>query len=145
MNERHHYFTSEKPVICQINTNCSLSQWQNMFSLHIRNFKTHCYGLAVFKMDIFRATHGSVPKVCHRYPTLYLKNESLDTPSECCWHQNFFTGNKQIFLYEVMHMWIAFWYIISNSFNFSWAFEYFVNKHGYNFDYVSKNDYPGPS
>ena len=34
---------------------------------------------------------------------------------------------------------MAFWYIISNSFNFSWVFEHFFNKPGYNFDDVSEN------
>ena len=37
------------------------------------------------------------------------------------------------------------WYIISNSFNFSRVFKDCFNKHGYNFDDVSKNDYLSPS
>ena len=35
----------------------------------------------------------------------------------------------------------AIWYIISNSFNFFWAFKDFFSKYGYNFDDVSKNGY----
>ena len=74
-------------------------------------------------------------KICHTYPTMmklstiipYLKkiqniNESHDTPLEFCWHQHFFTRNQQILLHQEMQMYIAFWYIISNSFNFSWVF-----------------------
>ena len=34
-------------------------------------------------------------------------------------------------------------HLISNSFNFSWIFEGFFNNHGYNFDDISKNGYPG--
>ena len=53
------------------------------------------------------------PKTCHTYPTMmkldtvipYLnqikkKNELRDTPLDFCWHQHFFTGNQQIFLYQ---------------------------------------------
>ena len=45
--------------------------------------------------------------------------ESRDTPPEFCWHQHFFPGNQQILLYQEIQIHIAFWYIISNSFNFS--------------------------
>ena len=47
--------------------------------------------------------------------------ESRDTPPEFCWHQHFFSGNQQILLYQKIQIHIAFWYIISNSFNFSWV------------------------
>ena len=57
---------------------------------------------------------------------------------EFCWHQHFFTGNQQILLYQEIQIQIAFWHIISNSFNFSWVFKDFFNKPGYNFDDVSK-------
>ena len=92
-------------------------------------------------MDFFGAAHGwgakrsAHPKICHTYPTMmklstiipYLKKiqniyESHDTPLEFCWHQHFFTRNQQILLHQEMQMYIAFWYIISNSFNFSWVF-----------------------
>ena len=42
-------------------------------------------------------------------------------------------------------MQIAFWYMISNSFNFSWNFGDFFNKPGYNFDDASKNGCPSLS
>ena len=96
-------------------------------------------------MGIFGAAHGwgakrpSLPKICHRYPTMMkigtvipcLKKirkiyESRDTHSEFCWHQHFFTGNQQILLYQEIQIQIAFWYIISNSFNFSWICKYFL-------------------
>ena len=77
------------------------------------------------------------PKICHTYPTMmqlgtvihYLKKiqkiyESRETPSEFCLHQHFFTGNQQILLYQEIQIQIAFWYIISNSFNF-WVFKEF--------------------
>ena len=72
-------------------------------------------------MDLFGAAHGwsgeakrpPLPKICHTYPKMmkfgtvvpYLKKiqklyESRDTPLEFCRHQNFFTGNQQILLYE---------------------------------------------
>ena len=57
----------------------------------------------------------------------------------------FFTGNQQIFLYQEIQIDIAFWYIISNSFYFSWIFKDFFNKHGYNFDDASKNGCPNSS
>ena len=76
-----------------------------------------------------------LPKICHTYPTMmklgtvipYLKKiqkiyESRDTPLEFYWHQHFFTGNQQILLYQEIQIKIAFWYIISNSFDFSWVF-----------------------
>ena len=40
---------------------------------------------------------------------------------------------------------MRFWYIISNSFNFSSVFKIFFNIHGNNFDDVIKNSYPRPS
>ena len=113
-------------------------------------------------MGIFGAAHGwgakrpPLPKMCHRYPTMMkigtvipcLKKirkiyELRDTHSEFCWHQHFFTGNQQILLYQEIQIQIAFWYIISNSFNFSWVFKDFFNKPGYNFDDVSKLTTPG--
>ena len=38
-----------------------------------------------------------------------------------------------------------FWYIISICFNFFWVFKDFFDKHGYNFDDVSKIRYSRPS
>ena len=123
--------------------------------------------LTLFRMGIFGGAHGRgggrqndlpLPKICHRYPTMmklgtvipYLKKiqkiyESRDTPPEFCWQQHFFIGNQQILLYQEIQINIAFWCIISNSFNFSWIFEYFFNKPGYNLDDVRKNGYPRPS
>ena len=58
-----------------------------------------------------------LPKICHTYPTMMklgtiipsLKKiqklyQSRDTPPEFCWHQHFFTGNQQIFLYQEIQM-----------------------------------------
>ena len=99
-----------------------------------------------------------LPKICHTYPTMmkpgtfipYLKKiqkicKSHDTPLEFCWHQQFFTANQQILLHQEIQIWIVFWYIISNSFNFFLVSKDFFNKHGYNFDDVSKNGYSRPS
>ena len=45
----------------------------------------------------------------------------------------FFTRNQQILLHQEIQIWIAFWYIISNSFKFYyWIFKDCFNKHGYN-------------
>ena len=76
------------------------------------------------------------PKICHTYPTMmklgtvipYLKKfqklyRSHDTPLGFCWHQQFFTGNQQILLYQEIQTYIPSRYIISNSFNFSWVFK----------------------
>ena len=95
-------------------------------------------------MGIFRAAHvlggakrpPSLKSVTHilqwwNLPVIpYLKKiqkiyQSRDTPPEFCWHQHFFTGNQQILLYQEIQIQIAFWYIISNSFTFSWNFEDF--------------------
>ena len=72
-----------------------------------------------------------LPEICHTYLTMmklgtvihYLKKiqkmyESRDTHIEFCWHQRFFIRNQQILLYQEIQIQIAFWYIISNSFNF---------------------------
>ena len=72
-----------------------------------------------------------LPEICHTYLTTmklgtvihYLKKiqkmyESRDTHIEFCWHQRFFIRNQQILLYQEIQIQIAFWYIISNSFNF---------------------------
>ena len=99
-------------------------------------------------MGFLGASHGwggpkkpSLLKICHTYPTMmklgtvipYLKKiqkkyESRDTSLDFCWHQQFFAGNQQILLYQEKHVQIAFWFKISNSFNFSWVFKDFVNK-----------------
>ena len=112
--------------------------------------------LTLSRMDIFEA--APIFDICHRYHTMmklgtvipYLKKtqkiyESRDTPPELCWHQHFFTGNQQILLYQKIQILIVFWYIISNSFNFSWVFKHFCNKPGYNFGDASKSGYPRPS
>ena len=75
--------------------------------------------LGIFRMGLFWAAHrwgwqkAPFPKICHTYPTImklgtvipYLKKihkmyESSDAPLEFCWHQNFFTRNQQILLYQ---------------------------------------------
>ena len=110
-------------------------------------------------MGLFGAAHGwGDQKSCHTYPTIMklstvipcLKKiqkiyELRDTCLEFCWHQHLFTGNQQILLYQEMQTQTAFWYIISNSYNFFWVFKDCFNKHGYNFDDVSKNGYSRPS
>ena len=93
-------------------------------------------------MGIFGTAHGweaPIPKICHTYPAMmkvgtvipYLKKiqkifQSRDTSPEFCWHQYFFTINQKILLYQEIQIQIAFWYIISNSFNFSWVFKDFL-------------------
>ena len=123
--------------------------------------------LNLFRMGIFGAAHGlrggggakrpPLPKICHTCPTMKklctiipnLKKiqkicQSRDTYPEFCWHQHFFTGNQQTLLDQEIQIEIAFWYIISNSFNFSSVLEDFFNKPGYNFDAVSKDGYRRP-
>ena len=93
------------------------------------------------------------PKIRHTHPTMmkpYLRkiqkiHKSRDTSFEFCWYQHFFTGNQQILLHREIHILIGFWYKISNSFDFSWVFSNCFNKHGYNFDNVSKNNFSRPS
>ena len=54
-----------------------------------------------------------LPNICHTYPTMmklfrvipYLKKirkiyELRDSPPDFCWHQEFFTGSQQIYLYQ---------------------------------------------
>ena len=50
----------------------------------------------------------------------------------------FFIENQQSLQYQKIQIQITFRYIISNSFNFSWVFKNFFNRHGYNFHNVSK-------
>ena len=81
-----------------------------------------------------------LPKTGHSYPAImklgtvipYLKKvqkiyESLDTALEFWWNQHFFTGNQQILLYQEIQMEIAYWYIISSSFNLFSVFKDFLN------------------
>ena len=93
--------------------------------------------LILFRMDIFRAAHGwgdqkgapCLKPVTHilqwQLGTVitYLKNikkiyEWRDTHPGFCGHQHFFTGNQQILLCQKTQIYIAFYYIISNSFSF---------------------------
>ena len=106
-----------------------------------------------------RSKKFSLPltKIFHTYPTMmkfgraifYLKKiqktyESRETPLELCWHHWFFAENQQILIYQEIQIYIAFWYIISNSFNIFWVFKYYFNKNSYNFDNISKICYPKP-
>ena len=116
--------------------------------------------LTLFRMGFFGAAHrweGGLPKICHKRPTMmklgtiipYLKKiqkiyQSRDTPLEFCWHQHYFTGNQQIFLYQEIQIYTAFCYIISN-FNFSRASKDCFNKHRDNFDDVRENGHLRPS
>ena len=97
-------------------------------------------------MGIFGVAHGwevakrpLLPKIYHTYATMmklgtvipYLKKiqkiyQVHDTPPQFHRQQHFFTRNKQILLYQELQIQIAFWYIISNSFNFSWVLEIFL-------------------
>ena len=94
-----------------------------------------------------------LPKIRHTYPTMmklgtvipYLRKtqkmyKSRDTSLEFCQHQHFFIRNQEILLHQEIQVQIGFSYIIYNSFTFSLVFNNCFNKHGYNFDDVSKND-----
>ena len=92
-------------------------------TLNISSSHRKC-SLILSKMGFFGTAHGwegpkrpSLPKICHTYPTMmklatvipYLKKiqkiyESRDTPPEFRWHQQFFTGNQQILLYQEIHV-----------------------------------------
>ena len=41
-----------------------------------------------------------------------------DAPHDFCWHQYFFIGNQQILLYQKIQIYIAFWLVISYSFDY---------------------------
>ena len=77
-------------------------------------------------MAFFGAVHGwgwgggkktPFPKICHTHPAMmkrgtvipYLKMiqniyESRDKFHESCWHQQLFTGNQKILLYQEIHV-----------------------------------------
>ena len=96
-------------------------------------------------MDFLGAAQlGTVIPYLKKIQKIY---ESHDTALEFCWHQYFFTRNQEILLYQKIQIQIRFWYIISNSFNFSSVFsvQIFFNIHGNIFDDVIKNSYPRPS
>ena len=105
--------------------------------------------LTIFRMGLFVAAHGSgyknayLHKICHTYPKMmklgavipFLKKiqsiyKSRDTPIKFCWHQHFFTKNQQLLLYQEIQIYIAFQYIIVNSFNFFWVYKDCFNKNG---------------
>ena len=112
---------------------------------------------------LFRAAHGwsggkktPLPKICHTYPVTmklgtvirYLKKiqrllNHMTHPLSSSDISTFFTGNQPILLYQEIQIYIPFRYLISNSSNFSWVFKDCFNKHGHNFDDVSKNGCPG--
>ena len=95
--------------------------------------------LTLFRMGFFGAAHGlggakRSKKCINTRHTLWILLTSA-----------FFTRNQQIFVYQEIQIYIAFWCAIFNSFNFFWVFKDFFNKRGYNFDDVSKNGYSKPS
>ena len=114
--------------------------------------------LTLFRMGHFGAGRGwrgpkRLPffKICHTYPAIMklctvircLKKiqciyKSRDTHLEFFWHQHFFTGNQS---HQEIQLQIAFWCIISNSFNFFWVFKGCFKKYGSTFDDLSKTDY----
>ena len=116
--------------------------------------------LVLFRIGLFGAAHGwgeqkgpPIPNICHTYPTKmklgtvipYLKKiqkiyESRDTLLEFCWHQHFSLEISK-FCCIRKYKQIAFWYIISNSFDFFRVFKGFFDNHGHNFDDVSKIGY----
>ena len=53
--------------------------------------------------------------------------------------------NQFYFLKKYSRYSFPFWYIITNSFNFSWVIKDFFKKYGQNLDDVSKTGYPRPS
>ena len=93
---------------------------------------------------------GPPPKICHTYPTMmklgivipYLRKikKYINRVAHPLSSADI-VGNKQILLHQEIQIQIELWYIISNSFNFSWVFNNCFNKHGCNFDDVSKNGY----
>ena len=93
--------------------------------------------LILFRMGLFGVAHGwgakrppSLKSVTHvlqwwNLAQLYLTlreskkiYEPRDKPLHFCWHQHFFTENQQILLYQEIQIYTAFWYIVSNAFNF---------------------------
>ena len=120
--------------------------------------------LTLFRMGLFGTAHGCRDQkgphtynlshiscnneTWHSYtwPKEDLKNVWVTRYTfESCWHQHFLTVNQQILLYQEMQIKTAYWYIISSCFNLFWVFQHFFNKHGCNFDDVSKNSYSRPS
>ena len=109
---------------------------------------------------IERPKGSPLSKICHRYPKMtklgtvipYLKKiqkiyESRDTSIEFCLHQQFFTGNQQIYISYIkkyrhrLHFDTCFLIFLT----VLESLKHFFNKPGYNFDDVSKNGYPRPS
>ena len=124
---------------------------------HLTLFRMGFFG-AADKWEQGMAKNPILHKICQPYPTMvkldtlipYLRRiqklyESRDIPLGFCWLQYFFTGNQQILLYQEIQIQFPFRFIISNSSKFFLVFQYFLNKHGHNFDDVSKNCYSRPS
>ena len=137
-----------------------VSQSINLFNLHFIN-NACSYSLILFRMGFLGllmevgVCPPSLKSVTHILQWWNLANlkdiaylrktqktyKSRDTSLEFCWHHHFFTRNQQILLHQEIQIYIGFWSIIYNSVNFSWVLNNCFNRHGYNFDDVSKNGY----
>ena len=105
---------------------CQVDGWQNIFKLNCKTHFLHVFWkkefpvLTLFRVGFFRAAHGwggglfgSLPKICHIYPTMMKLDIVIPyqskiqkiwklrgTSPEFCWHQHFFTRNQQILLHQ---------------------------------------------
>ena len=142
LNFIFYHNSSRFPCECDLFTFAHIWDKENLNRVHIWQRKF------VFSVNPIQDGHfwgcsrveGTLPKICHTYPTMmklgtvipYLKKikkiyKSRDIPLAFCWFQRFFNGNQKILLYQEIQIQIAFWYIASNSFNFSWIFKDFFD------------------
>ena len=120
------------------------------------------YSSTLFRMDLLGAcsrigAKRSPSLKCHIYFTMMKLGTVIPYLKKIQKHINhvihplnpanisIFHRKSAIALYQEIWIWIAFKYKISNSFNFFRAFKGCFNKHGCNFDHVSKIGYSRPS
>ena len=116
--------------------------------------------LTLFRLGLFGAAHGwgdwvwqkvPLPKICGTSPVAIKLGIVIPYPKKIqkiCESRDLPLSSADISIFHwksanfaISRKWIAYWCIIFNSFNFFLVFKDCCNKHGCNFDNVSKNDY----
>ena len=100
--------------------------------------------LTLFRVGFFQHPHISYNN--ETWHTFYLKKiqkiyESRDMPFEFCWHQHFWLEIIKFYYIKKYRYRLHFDTYFLILLTFLETLKLFLNKHGYNFDDVSKNSY----
>ena len=104
--------------------------------------------LTLFRMSFFEAAPKHLSHISYNDETWLSHTLTKEVPKAIwiTWYTPWVLLEiTKIFLYQEIQIQIPFRHIISNSLDFSWVLIDSFNKHGHNFDDVSKNCYPRPS